>query len=73
MSPELRGLVEILTKGNLLYSLERESVLKRQKAKLLEKTGRPCMHVNGADGFGDLLQIGARAAADLNPFSVKLK
>ena len=73
VSPKLRGLVEILAKGNSLYSLERESVLKRQKAKLLEETGRPRVHINGADGLGDLLQIGARGAANLNPYSMKLK
>ena len=43
--------------GNFTHSLERESVLKRQKAKLLENLGRPCVHVDGADAFGNALQL----------------
>ena len=51
----MRNLIEILAKGSLLDNLERESVLKRQKAKLLEEMGRPCVYVARADGFGDLI------------------
>ena len=43
--------------GNLLQSLERESVLKRQKAEKLENLRRPCVHVDGADAFGNALQL----------------